>query len=95
MPDDMNPCADFGRRLKALRSARGLSQEQLANRAGLDRTYVSSCEAGRRNVTLRTIVRLAEALSVDPSSLIQDRTLKVAETGAPYPDRTPPPRDEG
>ena len=68
-----DPCADFGRRLRRLRKERRLSQEQLAHLAKLDRTYVSSCEAGRRNVSLKTIVRLATALDVDPAALVSDR----------------------
>jgi transcriptional regulator with XRE-family HTH domain len=67
-----DPCADFGRRLRRLRKERELSQEQLAHLAKLDRTYVSSCEAGRRNVSLRTIARLATALEVDPAALVSD-----------------------
>ncbi|WZB74217.1 helix-turn-helix transcriptional regulator [Achromobacter insuavis] len=47
-----------------------MSQEELALRAGLDRTYVSSCERGKRNVSLETIVKLAEALAVPPSLLL-------------------------
>ena len=57
-----DPLPGFATRLRALRLERGLSQEALADLAQLDRTYVSSCEAGRRNVTLRTICRLAGAL---------------------------------
>ena len=67
-----DPCIDFGRRLRSLRKERDLSQEQLAHLARLDRTYVSSCEAGRRNVSLRTIVRFAAALDVDPAALVSD-----------------------
>ena len=70
-PND--PCIDFGRRLRRLRTERQLSQEQLAHLAKLDRTYVSSCEAGRRNVSIRTIVRFATALGVDPAVLVSDR----------------------
>jgi transcriptional regulator with XRE-family HTH domain len=66
-------CIEFGRRLRALRQERGLSQEQLAHIAQLDRTYVSSCEAGRRNATIRTITRLAAALDIDPAALVSDR----------------------
>jgi len=62
----------FGQRLRRLRLARGLSQEQLAAGAGLDRTYVSSCEAGRRNATIRTIERLSAALEVDACALVSD-----------------------
>lgn len=66
-------CVAFGRRLRRLRQERGLSQEQLAHIAQLDRTYVSSCEAGRRNATIKTITRLAKALEVDPAALVSDR----------------------
>ena len=65
-----DPLLGFAQRLRTLRLERGLSQEALAAVAGLDRTYVSSCEAGRRNVTLRTICRLALALQVDPGVLV-------------------------
>lgn len=67
-----NSKARFGRRLRQLRRARGLSQETLAERAGLDRTYVSSCERGRRNIGLLNIVRLAEALDIAPALLLAD-----------------------
>jgi len=61
---------DFGHRLRGLRSDRGLSQEKLGELAGLDRTYISQAEAGRRNVTLATIHKLARALGVDPADLV-------------------------
>ena len=57
---------------RRFRLERGLSQEQLASLAGLDRTYVSSCETGRRNATIRTICRLSGALGVDPGALVSD-----------------------
>lgn len=50
--------------------AAGLSQEELAARAGLHRTYVSSVERGERNLSLANIHRLADALGVPPSSLL-------------------------
>jgi len=79
-PELTDPCVAFGRRLRALRRTRGLSQEQLAHLAGLDRTYVSSCEAGRRNATIKTIVRLAAALGVDPCALVSDAQLDESES---------------
>ena len=54
----------FGRRIRELRRARGLSQEELAFRAGLHRTYVSSAERGKRNVALVNLEQLAKALGV-------------------------------
>jgi transcriptional regulator with XRE-family HTH domain len=65
-----DPQRRFGDRLRQLRHAAGLSQEQLATKAGLDRTYVSSCERGERNVSLSTICKLAEALGVSPHELL-------------------------
>lgn len=70
MAEGRNPCTDFGKRLRELRLERGLSQEKLGELAGLDRTYVSSAEAGRRNVSLKTIYKLAEALGVDAKDLL-------------------------
>lgn len=64
------PAARFGRNLKRLRSAAGLSQEELASRSGLHRTYVSSVERGNRNVSLENIFALAAALKCDPRELL-------------------------
>jgi transcriptional regulator with XRE-family HTH domain len=60
----------FGERLRAVRLAQGLSQEQLAEKAELHRTYVSSAERGQRNVSLQNIIRLARALDVPPGDLV-------------------------
>lgn len=54
----------FGKRLRELRETKGMSQELLAYEAGLDRTYVSSVERGKRNISLENIERLAIALGV-------------------------------
>jgi transcriptional regulator with XRE-family HTH domain len=60
----------FGRNVKRLRTAAGLSQEELAARSGLHRTYISSVERGNRNVSLENIFALAEALKSDPRDLL-------------------------
>jgi transcriptional regulator with XRE-family HTH domain len=56
----------FGQKLREIRISKSLSQEELSGRADLDRTYVSGCERGKRNPSLKTIIRLAKALEVDP-----------------------------
>lgn len=61
----------FGDRVRTLRKVRGLSQEQLAELTGLHRTYIGGIERGERNVSLINIVRLAKALDVPPSDLLQ------------------------
>jgi transcriptional regulator with XRE-family HTH domain len=62
----------FGGAVRRLRAARGLSQEGLAELAGVHRTYVGGIERGERNVSLLSIDRLAAALSVAPSALMAD-----------------------
>jgi transcriptional regulator with XRE-family HTH domain len=56
-------------RLRELRLRAGLSQEDLALEAGLDRTYVSSVERGERNISLQNIAKLAKALGVHMKTL--------------------------
>jgi transcriptional regulator with XRE-family HTH domain len=55
----------FGAAVREHRTLIRLSQEELADRAGLDRTYVSGIERGRRNPSLRILQRIADALGVD------------------------------
>lgn len=59
----------FGHRIKSLRLAKGFSQEQLADRAFLHRTYIGMIERGEKNLTLKNIYRLAKALEVDVKEL--------------------------
>jgi transcriptional regulator with XRE-family HTH domain len=60
----------FGRVLRELRRARGLSQEQLASLSDFDRTYPSLLERGLRTPTLSVIFRLAEVLGITASTLV-------------------------
>jgi transcriptional regulator with XRE-family HTH domain len=61
----------FGETLRAYRQQAGISQEKLAAEAGLDRTYVGGAERGERNVSLVNIARLAAALGIRPSELLE------------------------
>jgi transcriptional regulator with XRE-family HTH domain len=61
----------FGENLREARQRTGLSQEKLAAKAGIDRTYVGGAERGERNVALVNIVRLAEALEIAPADLLK------------------------
>lgn len=71
--DRDDPRRQFGKHLRSTRAAKGLSQEELADRSGLNRTYVGSVERGERNVSLLNIHKLATALGVAPSILLDDR----------------------
>lgn len=61
---------EFGARVRAHREELGLSQEKLADVAGLHWTFVGQVERGQRNLTLHNILKLAVALDVDPSDLV-------------------------
>ena len=60
----------FGQRVRELRIAAGLSQEELAERAGLHRTYIGGIERGERNVGVLNLLQLARALKVRPGELL-------------------------
>jgi transcriptional regulator with XRE-family HTH domain len=69
--DKADPRVVFGRHLAELRRRAGLSQEALALESGLARSYLGGVERGQRNIALLNICRLAAALSVRPSELLQ------------------------
>lgn len=54
----------FGQRVRELRLAKGLSQEALALKAEIDRTYMTSVENGKRNVAIQNIGRIIDALEI-------------------------------
>ncbi|TRZ95993.1 MAG: XRE family transcriptional regulator [Dehalococcoidia bacterium] len=62
----------FGANVRLQRSKRGLSQEGLAELAGLHRTYVGAVERGQRNVSFINMVRIAKALGVELGELLNN-----------------------
>jgi transcriptional regulator with XRE-family HTH domain len=63
----------IGRNLRAYRRARGLSQEAFAEILGVHRTYMGGIERGERNLTLRSVERIAEQIDEDPLFLLEQR----------------------
>jgi transcriptional regulator with XRE-family HTH domain len=61
----------LGRNIRAIRAERGVSQEQLASILGVHRTYMGALERGERNISLRSLERLAAALEVDELTLLR------------------------
>ena len=79
----MDVCALVGRNLRRHRLAAGLSQEALADAAGLDRTYVSGLERGVRNPTVKVLYNLATALNVRIADLVaQDVNRRPTDAGS-------------
>ncbi len=66
----MDICKKFGARVKELREAQKWSQEELADRTGLHRTYISAVERGVRNPTITVIERISIGLQTDLESLM-------------------------
>lgn len=62
----------FGAALRRRRAEIGISQEELARRAGLNRTYYGEVETGKRNIALLNIEKLSLALGVTPSTLFRE-----------------------
>jgi transcriptional regulator with XRE-family HTH domain len=60
-----------GRNLRAYRQAKGISQESFADELGVHRTYMGGIERGERNLTLKSLERIAERIGLDPLALLQ------------------------
>jgi transcriptional regulator with XRE-family HTH domain len=61
----------LGKLVRALRQQRGISQEALADLAEIHRNYISQIEGGKRNLSFFNVVKIARALKVSPSKLIE------------------------
>lgn len=77
----MDPAIAFGKVLRFLRKQAGLSQEQLALTAGIERNFVSLIERGVNQPTIRVIFKLATPLGVAPSELVRLVELQLSSDG--------------
>lgn len=65
----------FGTNLRSLRTALGISQEKLAEKSGLHRTYISDIERFQRSISLENIQRIADALEVETYKLFLEEKI--------------------
>lgn len=68
---DMDLCSVIGSNIRKLRTAKGLSQEELAFRAEIDRSYLSEIENGHKNMSVMVLDQIAAALEVDLRELFE------------------------
>ena len=61
----------FGQRIRELRLKNGLSQEKFALQIGMDRSYLASVEAGKRNISLMNLQKIADGIGITLSELFQ------------------------
>lgn len=59
----------FGKRVREVRKKQGISQEKLAELAGIDRSYMGNIERGEKNVTLKKVYEICDALDIDITEL--------------------------
>ncbi len=73
----IEPHVAFGRALRRLRLAAGITQEQLGLESGVQRNFVSLIETGQNQPTITTIFKLARALGIKPSELVEEAEREV------------------
>ncbi len=85
MPDagTLRALESIAANVRRIRESKGMTQEGLANRTGLHLTYVQSVERGSRNISVGVLVRLADSLNVDASSLLEPAKLAPPQRGRP------------
>ncbi len=69
----------LGEAVRRLRKARGLTQEDLSGLTELHRNHIGGLERGERNITIKTVLALAQALEVRPAELLEQYPLQVHE----------------
>lgn len=69
---DKNYLIKFGQRIRELQQKTGLSQEKFALMIGMDRTYFSSVESGKRNISLLNIKKIADGLEITVDKLFEN-----------------------
>lgn len=84
MKNKPSPLIKLGQNIRTRREALGLSQEALAFQAGLDRTYIGGVERGERNLGVLNLCRIAHALEVLPSTLIEGVTYALQKGNNNY-----------
>lgn len=77
---------EIGKRLRRERLRLGLTQEQVAERTGYDRSYYCSVEGGKRNITFRTMCRIVSVLNRDVAFFLKDMPTPVGRTRDEFPD---------
>ena len=60
----------FGKRVREIRKSKGISQERLAEMAGIDRSYMGNIERGEKNITLKKAYEICDALDIEIQNLI-------------------------
>lgn len=76
MQDDSNILQRIGAKIKELRIEKGLSQEELAEKSGVDRTFIGGLERGERNVSILTLCEIAKAFGVDITQFLSNTPIR-------------------
>jgi transcriptional regulator with XRE-family HTH domain len=85
----------FGELVKDFRNQRDLSQEKLAAKTGLDRTFISLIENGKRNPTLLTLLKISGAFGLAPSDLMLEFEKRCREDEKRKSENVPPGNTQG
>lgn len=85
MPERSPAHGALGRAIRVTRGRQGISQEELANRSSLHRTYMGGIERGERNPSFTNLLRIADALGVRPSELIAAMESEAGPEGPATP----------